>query len=288
MLSPRDARRVKPILDALLHDQGIIAERGDDPVEFTWRYEAPRDREFVALLSSCLAYGRVALLKEAIAHVLDILGPRPADAMERLGAEAIFADLADFKYRMTSGSDVGDLIVAASRLQADFGSIEAAYAAPIPEMSAPTHLDRASHLVQQLRARRHSSGATRGFRYLLPDPADGSTCKRLHLFFRWMVRGPDAVDLGIWKVLSPRDLIMPLDTHTGRFCRYLGLTERKSTDQKTALEVTQSLAMLDAADPLKYDFALCHLGISGRCIHEYSPAHCPDCPIRAVCALARR
>jgi endonuclease III len=79
---------------------------------------------------------------------------------------------------------------------------------------------------------------------------------------------------------------MPLDTHTSRICRYLGLTARKSNDLKTVVEVTDSLRELDPEDPLRYDFAICHLGMSKQCIHRWSPDHCPTCPIEPVCQIA--
>jgi uncharacterized protein (TIGR02757 family) len=125
----------------------------------------------------------------------------------------------------------------------------------------------------------------RGFRYLLPDPADGSTTKRLHMFFRWVSRPADGIDLGLWESARPADLIMPLDTHTSRICRYIGLTTRASTDLKAAQQVTAALAVMRPEDPLYFDFAIAHLGISKRCIHRRSPDHCPGCPLDSVCGL---
>lgn len=285
MLTPQRAQELKPILENLLTSCDYIGRRAHDPVEFSWTFSDPLDREFVALLSSCLAYGRVTLLKPAIKKVLNILGDHPSRAVKNLGHDAISSQLNGFVYRMSKGVDVVDLICAISALQRQFGSLEAAYQSPQSRSNPLTHLELSSQFVQRLRAHRARDASTRGFRYLLPDPADGSTCKRLHLFFRWMGRGPDGIDLGLWESLSPADLIMPLDTHTGRMCRYLGLSGRKSTDLKAALEVTQSLSLMDPEDPLKYDFALCHLGISGSCIHERSEDHCPTCPIESVCAI---
>lgn len=235
----------------------------------------------VALLSSCLAYGRVELLKEAIARILDELGERPARAVDDLGVGELRARLSDFVYRMTRGADVIDLLVAARRVQHTFGSLEEAYLSA----DKTDHLARADHFVELLRRKRVRPELERGFAYLLPKPSAGSACKRLHLFFRWMGRGPDGIDLGTWERLEPADLLMPLDTHTSRLCRYIGLCDRKSTDLKAAIEVTESLAMMAPDDPLRYDFALCHLGISGDCIHRRSDEHCPGCPIEKVCTL---
>ncbi len=281
MLSPSRAQELKPVLEELIADCDFAQRRLHDPVEYSWDYPDRRDRELVALLSSCLAYGRVELLKAGIKAILEVLGTSPAAAVDELGPDRLAGELDSFVYRMSRGADVVDLLVAAASVQREFGSLEALYA------SAPAedHLQRASFFVRQLRRRRVREEFTRGFRYLLPDPADGSACKRLHLFFRWMGRGPDGVDLGTWDSLEASELIMPLDTHTARLCRYLGLSERKSTDMKAAIEVTESLALMDPDDPLKYDFALCHLGISGSCIHRRSDEHCPSCPIETMCTL---
>ncbi|QDG54597.1 TIGR02757 family protein [Persicimonas caeni] len=281
MLDEQQAQKLKPLLEELMRECDYVERRRHDPVEFAWEYKERLDRELVALLSSCLAYGRVELLKAGVKVILELLGPRPTLAVDEMGPDALAGELGEFVYRMTKGADVVDLLIAIRKVQSEYGSLEAAYA------SAPEddHLSRASFLVQKLRAARVRDEFVRGLRYLLPDPADGSTCKRLHLFFRWMGRGPDGIDLGTWEVLDPADLIMPLDTHTSRLCRYIGLCDRKSTDLKAALEVTESLRMMDADDPLKYDFALCHLGISGSCIHKRSEEHCPSCPIESVCTL---
>jgi uncharacterized protein (TIGR02757 family) len=94
----------------------------------------------------------------------------------------------------------------------------------------------------------------------------------MNLFLRWMIRDKD-IDFGIWKGIPKNKLIIPLDTHIARISRCLGLTKRASQDWKMAEEITGALKTLDPEDPLKYDFALCHQGISGVC----SARHCDDC-----------
>lgn len=135
------------------------------------------------------------------------------------------------------------------------------------------------------RIRAHVDGPmTYGLSYLLPSPAGGAA-KRLALYLRWMVRAEDGVDLGTWHHLEPSRLLIPLDTHIARIGRYVGLTDRQTIGLPTALDVTASLARLDPQDPLRYDLALCHLGISGACPTRREPAICRDCPIRSICRL---
>jgi uncharacterized protein (TIGR02757 family) len=94
------------------------------------------------------------------------------------------------------------------------------------------------------------------------SPVSGSTCKRLNMFLRWMIRkDQQGVDFGIWKAIQPADLIIPIDVHVARVSRTLGILNRPQTDWQTALELTEYCRTLDAKDPVKYDFALFSLGV---------------------------
>jgi uncharacterized protein (TIGR02757 family) len=124
---------------------------------------------------------------------------------------------------------------------------------------------------------------TRRLKHLLPHPDRGSACKRLNLFLRWMVRGPDGVDFGLWREIPAAELVVPLDTHVHRIGRFIGLTNRKDLSWKTAEDVTRRLRMLDAADPVRYDFALSHLGISGTCAARKDARRCAGCPLKPIC-----
>ncbi len=118
--------------------------------------------------------------------------------------------------------------------------------------------------------------AFRAYFFSLPDhplrtrkhissPLQNSACKRLNMFLRWMVRNDDlGVDFGLWKRIAPSRLICPCDVHVERVARKLGLIYRKQSDWKTALELTENLRLLDADDPVKYDFALFGLGVEGE------------------------
>lgn len=138
------------------------------------------------------------------------------------------------------------------------------------------------------------------FDYLLTSPADGSCCKRWCMFLRWMGRR-DELDPGLWTASSPlsetfpegralasRQLVIPLDTHTGRITQYLGLTRRKTLDWKTALEVTRGLRDCDAQDPTRYDFAISRLGILDLCQRRYREEICTRCELVEVCKFARK
>jgi uncharacterized protein (TIGR02757 family) len=114
-----------------------------------------------------------------------------------------------------------------------------------------------------------------------PLPSGASACKRLNLFLRWMVRRDD-IDLGAWSRVSPARLIVPLDVHVIRVARCLGLTPYASPGWRMAASITGALRQIDPADPVKYDFALCHLGMAGLCGFTTSAGD-SRCPLRGVC-----
>ncbi|MDB4595629.1 DUF2400 domain-containing protein, partial [Flavobacteriaceae bacterium] len=96
----------------------------------------------------------------------------------------------------------------------------------------------------------------------ISDPFKGSACKRINMFLRWMVRNDvNGVDFGIWKKISPSYLSCPLDVHSGRVARKLGLLKRKQNDHKAVIELDKFLRKLDPMDPVKYDFSLFGLGV---------------------------
>jgi uncharacterized protein (TIGR02757 family) len=96
----------------------------------------------------------------------------------------------------------------------------------------------------------------------IASPAKNATCKRISMYLRWMVRSDkNGVDFGIWKKISPAQLIIPLDVHVARVARHFNLIQRKVTDWQTAVELTNTMKTLDKKDPTKYDFALFSLGV---------------------------
>jgi uncharacterized protein (TIGR02757 family) len=104
----------------------------------------------------------------------------------------------------------------------------------------------------------------------------------MNLFLRWMVRRTPP-DLGLWDFVDPSKLVVPLDTHVHRITTFLGLNNRKSPDWKCARQVTDRLARFDPSDPVRYDFAICRLGILDLCSRKRSKQNCDVCLLRDVC-----
>jgi uncharacterized protein (TIGR02757 family) len=293
--SPARAHALRPLLDGLDARLGVAARLQADPVELPRRYADPLDQEIAALFAASLAYGRADLFKPLVARLLAAMGPSPA-AFVRAFARA--PDPAAFSfavYRFNRPRDLAALAAGAGHVALAHGSLGARFAGLFreggggpdglrPALAAfARDLREAPPVGPLLRGR-----GRRGLRHLLPDAAGAGASKRWNLYLRWMVRGPDAVDLGAWRGLVPRAaLVVPLDTHVHRVARCLGLTRRADATWRTAEEITRALRRVDPEDPVRYDFALCHLGMSGACPARRDPARCAACPLAAAC-LARR
>ena len=224
-----------------------------DPLEFLYSYDDVRDREIVALVASYLAYGRVAQILGSVRRVLERM-PGPAEFVRGASPETLRTTLAGFKHRFTTGETLAALLSGARSAIERHGSLGACFGAGLSD-GDETVLPALIAFVGEL-----NSGADADNRPPLPCPSDGSACKRLNLFLRWMVRRDD-VDPGGWDHVPPSKLIVPLDTHMLRIGCALRLTQRKQADIRTAREVTAAFRAFAPADPVRYDFALTRLGI---------------------------
>ena len=221
-----------------------------DPVELLYPYADLCDREVVALVAACLAYGRVGQILASARSVLDRLGSGPAAVLRRVSPRSLAGMFSRFRHRFTTGTDLTALLAGVGRALDRHGSLNACFLAGL-DPADPTVVPALSSFVAEV--------AGRGS-HLLPTPADGSACKRLNLFLRWRVRS-DEVDPGGWEGVSPSQLVVPLDTHMARVARRLRLTQRKSVNMAMALQVTDAFRAVRPDDPVRYDFALTRLGI---------------------------
>jgi uncharacterized protein (TIGR02757 family) len=280
------AALLRPALDALLAATDAPARMRGDPVELPHRYSDPRDVEVAALLCAALAYGRVDLFKPRLAALLEALGASPAEVAMKSSPRELLRRAKGFSYRMTDGRDVACLLLGAGAILRRHGTLGACFsghyrqAGSVREALGAFVGDLCAPDFTPITGQR---GPTRRLKHLLPHPERGSACKRLNLFLRWMVRGPDGVDFGLWREVPAAGLVVPLDTHVHRIGRFIGLTNRKDLSWKTAEEITRRLRVLDPADPVRYDFALSHLGISGTCAARKDSRRCAGCPLKPIC-----
>ncbi len=262
-----------------------------DPLGFVHRYSDPLDQEVAGFLAALFAYGRIDLILRNLEGLFRPLTDRPAQWILGTSLADWRAAYRGFRYRFQKEEDLLILLWLVQDLLVRHGSIQEAFSRFLPpsgrgglslrlSLSAWTRylLERAGSAPATL-----LRSGTAGLRHLLTDPDAGSPCKRWNLYLRWMVRGPDRFDLGIWRCLSSSDLLMPIDTHTARISRWLGLTNMATPSWKMAEEVTLSLRKLHPEDPVRYDFPLARLGISGLCPRNRKPGLCRACLLKGIC-----
>jgi uncharacterized protein (TIGR02757 family) len=265
-----------------------------DPLSFVHRYRAAgasaADLEVAAFYASALAYGGVRAIRGSLERLFAIVGPAPASFVRGFEPGRDAALFAGFAHRFHKGRDLALLTWLLRQGLERHGTLEALFAAgdqsEAPDVGPALARFAAALLSGDVRPF-HPDGrlpADAPVRHFLPSTEAGSACKRLCLFLRWVVRRGEP-DLGLWRSVDPGRLIVPLDTHVARIGRYLGLTGRKSGDWRAAREVSESLRRHDPADPVRFDFALAHLGIQ-HCRHRPDPEACPACPVVELCSLA--
>jgi uncharacterized protein (TIGR02757 family) len=261
-----------------------------DPIEIVRRYDKLDDREIAAFVAAGLAFGRVASVMASVEGALAALGPHPGAAIRRFDIHRDGAGLGALGHRWIRGRDLVALAVVLKTLIGRYGSLEASFAAGLR-----TDATDVGGAIEQWSAEARGVDLSAvygrrlskvlGVHYFFSRPSTGSACKRMNLFLRWMTRR-DGVDPGGWTGVKSSQLIVPLDTHTIRLGRCLGLTRRASPGWSMAVEITQALRELDPSDPVRYDFALCHLGMMGACGWGMKQGS-RQCPLREVCRPGR-
>lgn len=276
----------------------VIAARYDrrfvdtDPVKFVHRWSDPREQEIAGIIAAAFAYGSVVLIFRAVERILGEMGPSPRAFLERFDARRDRALFRGFRHRFHGSKDLGLFVSLLAQAIRKHGSLRALFATCVDPADANVG-PALSRFVAEILA-----GEPRPFfpsgklprrspvRFLLSSPEDGSACKRMLLYLRWMLRPADGVDAGAWAGVAPTSkLLLPLDTHTFRITRYLGLTARNQGDWRAAEEVTAALARLEPDDPVRYDFALCRLGILDLCPAKRDEKKCVPCDLYDVCRL---
>jgi uncharacterized protein (TIGR02757 family) len=243
----------------------------NDPVCIPHMFTKKQDIEIMGFWAATLAWGQRVTIINKCKELIALMDGAPYDFImnhEEFDLEKLlhfkhrtFNDIdtlyfiAFFRYHYEQHESLEDAFVPPSPLKGEFDLL----APPLGGWGVEASLNHFRNYFFSLpdfphRTKKHVS-----------SPSQKSTCKRLNMFLRWMVRKDDnGVDFGIWNQLKMYDLIMPCDLHVDRVARKLNLIQRKQTDWQTAVELTERLREFDPADPVKYDFALFGLGIEER------------------------
>lgn len=273
---------LKKTLDTFYNEYDFKARLKHDPIEFPHRYIRPEDIEIAGFIASCFAYGKVGLFKPVVEKILDAAGKHPARFFANFTLKKDARCFEGVSYRFNKERDIVCLAYLLRCAINEWGSLKNLFYHHYD--SGHDDIKNALSGFVDFFLNINTSAVygnnvrPAGLAQLFPHPEKGSACKRINLFLRWMVRTKD-IDLGIWKRIPPSKLIIPLDTHISKISRCLGFTRRKIPDWRAAKEITEMLKKYDPLDPLKYDFALCHYGISGLCKGEKSQSACSSCSI---------
>jgi uncharacterized protein (TIGR02757 family) len=275
---------LKTVLDRLYADFNH-ADSATDPIQIVRRFTRDDDREIVGFIAGALAFGRVLSVLQSIERMVAVMGPEPAAYVRQFDPRRDGPAFAGIVHRWTRGPDLVALLWILRQMVDRAGSVEGFFlegsGAPAEDIEDALTSFSTRALALDVKAAYRRVPKRPGVCYFFPRPSAGSGCKRLNLFLRWMVRR-DALDLGVWRRVSPSQLIVPLDTHVIRVGRCLRLTTYTSPGWRMARDITASLRRLDPEDPVKYDYALCHLGMMNACGFSRAQAD-SQCPLRGVC-----
>ena len=283
----RSPARLKAPMERLYEEFDWAARTPADAIRYPLAYPDPRDQEVVALLAACLAYGRVSLFGPWVAWALERMGPSPHGFVRDFDPARQGEAFAGFHYRFNRPRDLVGFCAAAGGILRAHGTLGAFFAAGYSPEDA-TVGPALERFVGEFRSPRIAALFPRrrfsyGYQHLFPRPSTGGACKRLLLYLRWMIRR-ERPDFGLWTRVPPSALVIPVDTHIEHMARAVGLTRRRSRNWLMAEEITSRLRLLDPADPVKYDFALCHKRMSGDCPGRRDAVVCAPCGLRPVCA----
>ncbi len=270
-----------PLYAAFNHERSAT-----DPIELVRPYADPRDREVAGFIAAGLAFGNVISVMQSVGTVLERMGPSPAAYVRQFEPAVHTGQFATFVHRWTRGVDIVALLWVLRQMLDRSGSIEGFFAEGDDPSAADVGDGLESFTTRAMaldlrRAYGRRVPVRPGVAYFFTKPSHGSACKRLNLFLRWMVRR-DSVDLGVWTQVAASRLIVPLDTHVIRLGRCLRLTTYTSPGWRMAADITRTLRGLDPADPVRFDFSLCHVGMMGRCGFGEKRGS-GQCPLKEVC-----
>ena len=275
-------KKLKTVLERLYakyNHRDLIAP---DPLQFVYKYRSRADREIAALLSATLAYGRVEQIENDLNNLFQRLGRSPYEWTINFNNQKR-KTLQSFRHRFNTGSDIADLLELLKIILKKYGSIENFFLVGFSrddENIVPALTDFCRRLYLMSEKKFHKK-VSKGFQFLLASPANGSVCKRLNMFLRWMLRC-DNVDTGLWKSIDKSKLIVPVDVHMARLCKILGLYKRKTVTLAAAIEITENFKLISPADPVKYDFSISRIGIVENCTGKFRK-ECPDCQLLQFC-----
>ncbi|MGX5819911.1 TIGR02757 family protein [Chitinophaga lutea] len=251
-----ESRQLKEYLDAkaAYYDQPDFVK--DDPISIPHRFTKLQDIEIAGLFAATLAWGNRTTIIRKCTELMERFDNSPYDYIRHHEPRERMK-LMDFIHRTFNGLDLLYFVEFLQHYYTNVTSLEFAFSGHLDASDTDTGKALSGFhriffaLEHPERTRKHVS-----------TPDRNSACKRLNMFLRWMVRQDEnGVDFGLWRQISPSQLVIPMDVHVSRVAARLGLIEKAEANWNTALELTEKLREMDPKDPAKYDFALFGLGV---------------------------
>lgn len=255
-----EGERLKDFFDRKVEEYNKPSFIKDDPVCIPHLFTKKQDIEIAGFFASIFAWGNRTTIINKSRELMQLMDMAPHDFIQH-HTEAEIKKLLQFKHRTFNTTDLLYFIEFLQHHYNKYKSLEDAFVKHTPadvisdEVVEPMLVGFHNYFFSMEnmppRTRKH-----------IATPANNSSCKRLNMYLRWMVRNDKkGVDFGLWKKIKPSKLICPVDLHVARVAKRFNLLTRKQVDWQAAVELTQYLRMLDKDDPVKYDFALFGLGV---------------------------
>ncbi|HEY5773498.1 MAG TPA: TIGR02757 family protein [Chitinophagaceae bacterium] len=246
-------KELKTYLDKKVDEYNQPSFIKNDPISIPHLFIKKQDIEIAGFFAAIFSWGNRTTIINKSSELLNLMGKQPYEfCLDHSPTD--LKKLGSFKHRTFNTDDLYYFIDFFRRHFKEHDSLETAF---FPKVGMSTE-EGLNHFKQYFFAYDHLKRTEKH----ISSPVQKSTCKRVNMFLRWMIRNDKkGVDFGLWKNIKPSALICPIDVHVARVARKMGLIKRKQTDWQTALELTEALRKLDKDDPVKYDFALFSLGV---------------------------
>lgn len=247
---PQIDQDLKDFLDLKAQQYEAVSFIKDDPIKIPHLFSKKEDIEIAGFLTATIAWGnRLSILRSA-ERMMALMDHSPHDFIIN-HRESDLLSVEHFVHRTFNKDDLFFFWRALQGIYLEHGGLEPCFTAGNAMDGIGGFREAFLQYPHLKRSEKHVS-----------DPAKGSSAKRLNMYLRWMVRSAKGgVDFALWQSLKPAQLSCPLDVHSGRVARKLGLLKRQANDAKAVAELDESLRSLDPDDPVKYDFALFGLGV---------------------------
>ena len=247
-------------LDNLVKKYETVDFIKDDPIQFPHLGKSKEEIELYGFIASLFAYGN----RKLFIKKLDEIFSKSDNDLLGFIKNGEFSSLKGIEYRFAKENDIIPIFKILSKLYNETNGLEELFEYSWNQSLAQlSTLERKQLFLQTVVDYFYSQAPkifTPGFYHMIPNPHNGGAMKRMNMFLRWMIR-KSPVDLGIWKFIEPKDLLIPLDVHVARVSRSMNLLSRKSNDFKAVIELTNSLKVFCPEEPVKYDFAIFGSGI---------------------------